>query len=133
MLVGAWFGIYATWLTFNPFVGIGMGFVLGAFFGLIHGYISVYLKGDQIISGVGINLFALGFVPFSIVAVWGVAGAFSSPVTFPLLLTPWGQLSYWGPLTLVVGVVLWYVLQRTRLGLKFIPTGENPEASASLA
>ncbi len=129
MLVGAWFGIFATWLTFNPFIGIAMGFVLGAVLGLIHGYISVYLRGDQIISGVGINLFALGFVPFSIVAVWGVAGAFSSPVAFPLILTPWGQLSYWVPITFVVAIVLWYILQKTRFGLTVRAAGENPEAA----
>jgi len=46
----------------------------GVLIGLVHGYVSAYLAGDQIISGVAINLFAAGAVAYGIQAYWDVAG-----------------------------------------------------------
>jgi len=60
--------------TWWPLVAMLAAALTGALIGLLHGYISAYLAGDQIISGVAINLFAAGAVAYGIQAYWGVAG-----------------------------------------------------------
>ncbi len=129
MLTSAWVGVFVSWTIGNPYVALASGLLTGALFGLLHGYISVHLKGDQIISGVGINIFALGFVPFAITAVWGVYGAFQANGGVEPIPTPWGALQFMVPLTFVVAFSFWYLLERTRVGLEVKATGENPEAA----
>jgi len=131
MLTGAWSAVFLSWLAQNAYVGLLGGALTGTLFGALHGYVAIWLKGDQIISGVGVNIFAIGFVPFAIQAVWGVQGSFSkcSVCGVPEIATPWSPLSYFVPLTVGVAVVFWFVLNRTRYGIITKATGENPEAA----
>jgi simple sugar transport system permease protein len=62
-----------------PWCGLLGGLVAGAVLGLVHGVIAIRLQGDQIISGIGLNLFGLGFVAFGLVAVWKTAGYHQVP------------------------------------------------------
>ncbi len=131
ILTGAWSAVFFSWLAQNPYAGIVGGALTGTIFGALHGYVAVWLKGDQIISGVGINIFAIGFVPFAIQAVWGVQGQFSkcNVCGVPELATPWSPISYFVPLTFGVAILFWFILNRTRYGSVIKATGENPEAA----
>jgi simple sugar transport system permease protein len=133
MLTGAWFAVLVAWQAENPYVGLLGGVVMGLIFGGLHSIISVWLKGDQIISGVGINLFALGFVPFATFAIWHVSGVFPQ-VSFAFgrvadIPTPWAPLSYFVPVSMGVALLFWFVLYRTRWGFQVRAAGENPEAA----
>lgn len=133
MLTSAWFAVLVAWYSSSPVAGLFGGLVMGAGFGILHSVLSVTLKGDQIISGVGINIFALGFVPFATFALWKVSGVFPQ-VSFsfgrlPEMSTPWAPLSYFVPLTGVVALAFWYILNRTSWGYRVRATGENPEAA----
>jgi simple sugar transport system permease protein len=114
-----------------PWCGLLGGVIAGAVLGLMHGIIAIRLQGDQIISGIGLNLFGLGFVAFGIVAVWKTAGFHQVPPAgkVPPFTTPWGTLSPLVPVTIVLTGVLWYVLHRTVLGLRWQAVGENPYAA----
>lgn len=134
ILTSAWSSVFVAYLTLNPYLGIMAGAITGAGVGLLHGYLSIWLKGDQIISGVGINIFALGFVPFAITAAWGVQGQFQLAIVSGYrgpaeIVTQWGNLSYFVPFMAVVAVGFWYVLNRTRYGMITRAVGENPEAA----
>jgi general nucleoside transport system permease protein len=131
ILTGAWSAVYFSWLAQNAFAGILGGILTGCLFGALHGYVSIWLKGDQIISGVGINIFAIGFVPFAIQGVWGVQGQFSKCEScgVPEIATPWSPLSYFVPVTIGVALLFWFILNRTRFGSITKATGENPEAA----
>jgi general nucleoside transport system permease protein len=133
MLTSAWFAVFVAWYSNNPYFGFLGGLVMGAAFGGLHSVLSVRLKGDQIISGVGINIFALGFVPFATFALWHVSGVFPQ-VSFSFgkvveIQTPWAPLSYFVPGTVVIAVFFWFLLYRTRWGYQVRATGENPEAA----
>jgi simple sugar transport system permease protein len=73
-LISALTGVYVAELAGNGVVGLLGGTLVGAFIGFIFGLLSVYGRGDQIIAGMGINIFALGFVPYSLMAFWGTPG-----------------------------------------------------------
>ena len=114
-----------------PWCGLLGGLIAGSILGLVHGVIAIRLQGDQIISGIGLNLFGLGLVAFGIVAVWKTAGYHQVPAggKVPALTTPWGHLSPLVPITIGLAGLLWYVLHRTVLGLRLQAVGENPQAA----
>ncbi len=107
-------------------VGIGTGLVVGLFFGLVN----AYWKGNQLITGVGINLFALGFVAFGLQAL-GTPGFHSVPrvAQLPKVPTPVGGLSPIVFVALFLPFLIHWVLFRTRVGLWIRAVGENPEAA----
>jgi len=114
----------------NWAVGILAGIVTGAAIGLIHGLISIYAKGDQIISGMGINLFAAGFVAYGIWTVWDTPGShlLSTGLGMPRISTPWGGLSWFVPLTIVLALVVHFIFYKTRWGVWIRAAGESPGA-----
>jgi len=111
---------FLTAQTFDAFAGFLAGTVVGAVFGLFHSILSVSLKVNQIVSGMGVWLFAMGFVTY-----W--ADRYTGPlrVSIPKIagLTPAVFVA------LVILVALWFVLNRTHFGLKTRAVGENPAAA----
>ena len=57
----------------GPIVGLVVGMGTGFAIGLVFGVICTYFKGEQLIAGVGINLFAAGLVTFWLIHL-GVPG-----------------------------------------------------------
>jgi simple sugar transport system permease protein len=132
MLTGAWSAILFAWASNSPYVGLIGGLMAGLGLGALHATLSVWLKGDQVISGVGLNLFALGWVPFVSFALWGVSPF--PPVSFSFgriieIPTPWAPLSYFVPGSILIAAFFWYVLRKTKWGYQVRATGENPEAA----
>ncbi len=59
MILGTWFGAYGAW-KFGPWTGILLGVIGGCLGGLIHAVATVKFNVDHVISGVAINILALG-------------------------------------------------------------------------
>jgi len=143
LLISAFTGTVGAFSFHNAWVGMLVGTLTGLLIGYIHGVISLYLKGDQIISGVAINLFAMGFVAFGIIVVWGVHGAFNLPLGdslegWTVLLPPAtaggdqrfvGKISVLLPFTFLMAGFIWWMLEKTAFGLRVKAVGENPEAA----
>ncbi len=129
MLISGFIAVVAAEMTLNPIIGVLAGVAIGAFIGLIHGYITAYLKGDHIISGLGINLFALGAVAFGIEAVWGVRGYHTPPDAAKVPDIPVLEISPIFIAMILITIGTHYLLYRTSIGLKVRAVGENPEAA----
>jgi simple sugar transport system permease protein len=140
MLTGAFFGVLATFGTGNPWLGVLVSVLAGGLLGLLHALLTVKFAGNQIVSGTGINLFALGFTAYMSQIIWGSRGASPSvqglgPISIPLLRdipivgeiignqTP---LVYIG---LVIVVLSYIVLFKTPAGLRIRAVGEHPAAA----
>ncbi len=68
MILGTWFGAWAGW-KFGPWAGVLFGALGGGLGGLLHALATVTFGIDQVVSGVAINILALGFTRFlSVVA-----------------------------------------------------------------
>lgn len=115
----------------GPLLGLTTGLATGALIGLMHGIISVYLRGDQTIGGVGINILGLGLVAFGLVWQWGQAGFHQVPraVRVPAIETPLGNMSPLVIVTLVLAGLTYYLMNYTNLGLQMRAVGENPAAA----
>jgi simple sugar transport system permease protein len=140
MLTGAFSAVLATYSTGNPWIGVLASILTGGALGLFHGVLTVKFAGDQIVSGTGINLFALGFTAYMSQIVWGSRGASQNvqglePLSIPLLrdMPAVGEiLGKQTPLVYIslVAVVLSYIfLFKTPTGLRIRAVGEHPAAA----
>ncbi|WP_258084494.1 ABC transporter permease [Thermococcus thermotolerans] len=132
LLMSAFFGAIAAEVTGSGIMGLVGGIATGIIFGILHGVLTVYLKGDHIIPGIGINLLAMGVVPFGILAYWGTAGQHQVAVTLWSWNTKYGKISPMVFVTIAIAVITWWVLFKTPLGLRVRSVGENPEAADAL-
>lgn len=123
-------GVWTAELFGSGAMGLVGGAVTGALIGFALGLMSVYGKADQIIAGMGLNIFALGFVPFLLVSLWGFPGIhlFPSELMVPRLITRVGQLSPVTVAVIVVAILAHLLLHRTVLGFRIKAVGERPEA-----
>ncbi|MDP8959550.1 MAG: ABC transporter permease [Actinomycetota bacterium] len=64
MIMGTWFGAWGAW-QFGPWEGVLIGVLGGALGGLIHALATVTFAVDHIVSGVAINILALGGMRFA--------------------------------------------------------------------
>ena len=110
--------------------GLLVGLSTGALLGLVFGVINTYWKGDQLITGVGINLLALGFVAFMLVNL-GAPGFHTVPRDVQIKLIPLGvgALSPLVLVTVAMAFVVYWLLHRTQLGIRIKAVGENPAAA----
>lgn len=140
MLASAFAGVTASYYTGSPWLGVVVAVLVGGLIGLLHAVLTVKFVGNQIVSGTGINIFAMGFTAYMSQIIWGSRGA-SEGVrglgtwTIPLI----ADLPVVGPiigshsplvyLMLVVTVLSYVVLFRTPLGLRIRAVGEHPTAA----
>ena len=74
MLMGAFFGIFGADLLGSWFLGILVGVASGALLGLVHAVVSIHLRADQVVSGTGINILALGITGYVFIYHYGDQG-----------------------------------------------------------
>ncbi len=111
-------------------VGLIVGTATGFAIGLVFGLICTYFRGVQLIGGVGINLFSAGMVAFWLIHL-GVPGhhAIAEESRMADISTPYGSLSPLIFVAIVLPIIVYFILFRTRLGLKIRAVGENPQAA----
>lgn len=131
MLVGAFFGMLGSYWTGNPWIGLALGTAVGGVFGLIHAVLTQRMKLNHIVSGVALNIFALGLTTYLLRRIFQHAGG-STPVTG---LPQWSiGLGSQNPLTylaVILVLAMTFVLFRTPAGLRIRAAGESPEAASA--
>lgn len=140
MLMGAFAGFYVVHTTGNLWLGLLAALAVGAAMGLAMAFISVTLRAQQGISGIGVYLFGLGLSELLFQKLIGSVATVSGfrPVRIPILSSiPVVGEVFFSHNLLVYGAFLlvpvaWFVLNKTTFGLKIRAVGENPEAADSL-
>jgi len=114
----------------GPYVGLLVGMGVGGAMSLLFALINTYWKGTQMVTGIGINLFAMGFVAFGLIQL-GAPGFHDVPRAVSLfkIRTPIGLYSPVILLALILPFVIHWFLKRTRAGLMLKAAGEMPEAA----
>lgn len=140
MLLAAFAAYYTVLQTGNLWFGAIAGTLVGLLMGLLYGFITVVLRAEQGISGIGIYLFGLGFSDLLFQRLVGTPKpvAKSPELAIPLLadiptigemLFSHSLLTY---LAFVAVPLASFLLMRTPFGTTVRAVGENPEAADSL-
>ncbi|MBD3347619.1 MAG: ABC transporter permease [Candidatus Eisenbacteria bacterium] len=145
LLTGAFASILVTYQTGDPWLGAFAGLLAGVLVSAIHAVVSITFKANQIVSGVAINLLAMGATQFLTWIIWG-SSANSPPVEG---MSYWALPESWGAVARAVNVVIGHypplvyiafasvviahvTLWRTAFGLRLRAVGEHPEAADTL-
>ncbi|MEJ2597258.1 MAG: ABC transporter permease [Anaerolineales bacterium] len=121
MLFGGTLGFLTAQSSGSYLLGFLVAIAVGALLGFLHGFVSITLGVDQVVSGMGIWI--LGF---------GLTTYIGSPHAGPLGLGRIPKFLGISPffyLGLVLAVIAWFVLAKTNLGLKIRSVGENPSVA----
>lgn len=140
MLLGAFGGYYTVLKVGNVWLGLLAGLGVGITLGLISAFITVTLKADQGISGIGVFLFGLGMSDLLFQRLVGTPRFIDTfpRLEIPLLSDiPWiGEMLFRQNLVVYLAFlaipVSMVVINRTTFGMKIRAVGENPEAADSL-
>jgi len=130
MLTGAFFGMLGSYWAGNPWFGVLLGAAVGGLLGLVHAWLTQKMRLNHIVSGVALNIFALGLTTYLLRKLFMHAGG-SPPVNgLPQWAIP--GLNDQNPLTVLAllgALLMTPFLWRTPLGLRLRAVGENPEAA----
>ena len=143
MIMGAFFGILATELTTNPWIGVLAAMAVGILTSLILAFLAVHLRADQVVAGVAINLLAASLTAFLLEMVWhrsGQTDAVANALTknpkalaflekIPVLGELFKGLTPFVYLSIILVLVSYYVLFKTPFGLRVRSVGEHPRAA----
>lgn len=139
LLVGALGGVVGHVATGSAWAGVAAGVLGGTLVGLLHGALVVRGRVDAIVSGIAINLAAVGASRYVLRALYdsssnsppveGFRGIASGSSGAALLARTCAD-----PLALATAVLVVFTawaLTRTRFGLRVRASGEDPVSSAS--
>jgi ABC-type uncharacterized transport system permease subunit len=139
MLLSALFSFMVALTTGSLFLGFLTGAVVGVIAGLLHAFLTVSLKADQVISGIMITLLGAAVTAFlgddwASRSIDGLEKTYFPVIGEPLSAIPLvGEALFYSTPTAFLAVLLvpvvWYGLFRTNLGQEIIAVGEDPEAA----
>lgn len=136
-------------LTGSPWVALGGAIVVSILLGLVHGFACITHRGDQVVSGLAINVLASGLTIVLGIAWFSQGGqtpALASEARFMPLQLPLTDalknIPGLGPfyidvisghnllvyVALIAVPITWWVVYKTRFGLRLRAVGENPLA-----
>ena len=145
MLAAAFFSAAYAYLTGSAWIGLGAGIGAAVALSVLHGIASITFRGNQLISGVAINFLAAGMTVL-IAQDWfrqgGRTPSLSGEARFGEITLPFAESGVLGGFysqvisghtaPVYIGILAvplsWYLLFRTRFGLRLRAVGENPAA-----
>ncbi len=150
MVIGAFAGVVfniefaASFGKMTPLLAVLVGGIAGLLFAIIHAAATINFRADHVVSGTVLNLLAPALGVFLVKVIYNKGqtdsiresfGKFSFPVLsdIPIL----GELffkntSLMGYVAIVVAFVSWFILYKTKFGLRLRSVGEHPQAADTL-
>ena len=138
-LIGAWAGFTGAYLTGSLLIGLIWAILGGLLLAALYGWITVFLRQHQVVTGTALNILAVGICAFFQRVIFGVP---TTPLTvkpLPLIAVPLlSDIPWIGPILFRQNILTYalylilpvsiFILYRTSWGLTIRSTGENPEA-----
>lgn len=144
MLVGALFGFLGTFYSKNIWFGFAIGMGVAALYSLIAGFFSITLKVDQVITGITLNILALGLTSFVYRFILGKSFIPPSITSLEAVKIPWlSEIPILGPILFQQNVIVYLtfflfvplttiLLFKTSFGLNLRAVGEYPLAADTM-
>lgn len=134
----------STFGTATPWLGALLGGIVGIIFSLLHAVATVNWRADHVISGTVLNLMAPPLAVFLVKAIYNKGqteninqnfgyfsfpGLANIPVIGPIFFKNTSAPAW---VAIVLSIFLYWVLYKTRFGLRLRSSGENPQAADTL-
>lgn len=142
MLTGAYAGVMTALATHSVLGGVLGAIIAGCLISLVHAVVSINFKANQIVSGIAINIAALGLTNYLLFIQTGNQGVPSLTNNLRLPNVSLGALSnipFIGPVFFQQNIIFYvavlillaiqFLLFRTNIGLRIRAVGEHPLAA----
>ena len=143
MTMGAFVGATVGYFTGNPWIAFLAAGLASGLLALIHGIASITFGADQIVSGIAINFLGPGISLFlsrlffnGATMTKPIANKISRPLNGIFTRNSFLDLVFNQYLTVylafVLVIVIWFMLYKTKFGLRIRSVGEHPKAADTL-
>ena len=150
MVMGAFSGVvfnleFAEQLgTATPWISLLVAGIVGAIFSLIHAVATVHFRADHVVSGTVLNLMAPALAVFLVKVLYNKGqtdnlsqtfGRFDFPVLADIPVIGdifFKSTSLLGYIAIAFSFLAWFILFKTRFGLRLRSVGEHPQAADTL-
>ena len=142
MLMGAFGAVMGTAIFQNPWLGTLTAVAFGGMMGLLHAVLCIRYHTNQAVSGVGINIFASGLTLVLCKVMWNKEELSAEVEQIPSITIPvlnkipvigalFENQSPYLYLTVLIVILSWYMMYRTKIGLRLRTIGDHPKAAAT--
>ncbi|GEP11177.1 ABC transporter permease [Methylobacterium gnaphalii] len=136
MLAGAFGGAVGAWATGSPSLGLLVGLLAALPVALIQAFLTVVLRANQIVTGLGLNILVLGATTLAYREIFGARSRETIP-GFPAWTPPLlGDIPVFGEAVfrqvwlvyaaIVVVILAAFVLRQTAIGIALTAAGDDP-------
>ena len=150
MVMGAFSGVVfnltfeSTFGSLTPWLALLVGGVVGVVFSLIHALATINFRADHVVSGTVLNLMAPALAIFLVKAFYGKGQTDNIQVSFgkfnfPILsdIPVLGDIffkhtSIMGYIAVAFAFLAWFIMFKTKFGLRLRSVGEHPQAADTL-
>ena len=141
ILIGAFCSVLGNYCTGNPWLGVLCAIAGGMFFAWIHAVVCIKFRANQIISGLALNILAIGVTKFFLkyffhsssnsgrisgLPEWNIPFLSNLPILGDIVSNPLILI------TILLIFAVFYTVYHTPFGLRLRAVGENPEAADTL-
>ena len=130
--------------SWTPWVSLIVGAGIGVLFSLIHAVATVHFRADHIVSGTVLNLMAAPLAVFLVKAMYNKGQTDNIKVAFGKTSIPilskipvigdifFNNASIIGWIAILFSFFAWFVMFKTKFGLRLRSVGEHPQAADTL-
>jgi general nucleoside transport system permease protein len=129
LLAGAFATTVGVFYTNNILVGVLCGITAGLLVALIHSYVTITCKANQIVSGIALNILAFGVTKFFCKVIFNSSSNSARIIGLESLGLPFNPYII---LCIIIIALSYISIYKTKFGLRLRAVGENPEAADSL-
>lgn len=140
MLLGASFGFLGGYYTGSPILAVLIAGAAGGIGALCYAIVTVSFKGNQTVTGFAVTVLGTGVANFigKHLSELSLTGSFVSKIgtkeipglsQIPLIGTALFKQSYYVHLGIILAVVIYFYIKKTKYGLSLRMVGENPAAA----
>ena len=142
MLMGAISAFSVACATNNLWIGLLAGILGGILYSLIMAWLSISMRANQVIAGIGMNILASGLAAYIYRVIFGIRALPAKITSFqainipglsdiPVIGTVFFQHNILVYFAFALVPITWFILERTTFGLKIKAVGEHPRAADS--
>ncbi|MDG7038289.1 MAG: ABC transporter permease [Nitrososphaerota archaeon] len=143
MAMGAFVAYGIAFNTGNVYLGVVAGIVTGMMMGLLFGFLAITIRINQVLAGLSVWLVGYGISYFIYELTYNRSLILLHSPTLPTVPIPYlVSIPYIGQalfnhtiidyIVYLIVPLLWYIMFKTKWGLKIIAVGENPRAADSV-